>query len=289
MSNLRMMKVAPCSSGSDGITKARRDRGQFKTWKEAFKNPAANRLLTDQLVKDRELKEMSKSSPATLVDLDGLYNQFAEEVKPLGGPQFGENGIDHELTSEKMYATPLSVYTLQSNFNSIQSELFGSIAQGYAVNQRIGNRIFAKRLQFRYSATYGDPPPTDNTEDIDFNRIMLIQDLEGRSNPSGTLPSVATYFTNNSDPGPEYQWIQTPFLDRFKILYDKAFTIGKTNGNYYDNTVWDEIEVDLNTEILYDTAGNCIQGELYLVGLRNMTPGDANTMLYSMAVTYDDA
>lgn len=150
------------------------------------------------------------------------------------------------------------------------------VKQGSSATERIGRKIFIKRVQAKLKIHLLNYQDATGTGDMSNQRVRILMYLDKQAN--GAAATVTTLLANSTIAGglvrPEiHSWRNMEHVDRYRILYDKVHTIaytasGRTSDseNDLDNVLVSNIKSlsfgkNCNIEILY-SLGDGILAEI---------------------------
>lgn len=164
--------------------------------------------------------------------------------------------------------------------------LLNGVATGTDFTDRIGRKIVMRSLYFRAFIR-----PTDNITGDTFARIIIVYDMQS----NGAAPA-ATDVLKSANPAAQ---VNLNNRDRFKILFDKAIAVGKT-----DNTATQAITNGHNMmamkkykrlkhETLFNgttaAIGSIATGSIYLLAFSDQAAGAGCELYWSSRIRFEDA
>lgn len=149
-----------------------------------------------------------------------------------------------------------------------------AISRGSAASQRIGNKVWIRKLRIHFFLTANKAPEANNEQYV---RIFVIRDqsplAEDVSSATSTRIGYYLQATNNSGDLNLHPWqyINNFRADRPKILYSKLIKVSKDTGVAYETISWKKtINVFKPCHWSNDTSNTAVgKGQIYLFAYTN--------------------
>jgi hypothetical protein len=139
-----------------------------------------------------------------------MYKKKAVQVKKLARQV-------RAMKPEVKYFDQALNFLLATNTAAVNLQKLFDIRQGVTVNERLGARIRATTIQMRYEIFNTGPLSTSA-----FIRIAIVFD----KNPNQALADISDIWDPDITPFGDINLRNREYRKRFKIIYDKIFTIG---------------------------------------------------------------